>query len=145
MSKIFYYLMQVSFFKNNLCFFLSRNKKFLKARSCFSDLKIKVLKYNKKQHIPLFFYSYKVKKGDTFFKIANKINGWQSGIATINLLDSPAVSVGQEILIPSKKGVFVFDSKDYRFNNLLLATRDLAKAEKVKIKRNDRVYEFLFF
>ncbi len=28
---------------------------------------------------------------------------------------------------------------------MLLATRDLTKAEKIKIKRNDRVYEFYFF
>ncbi|ACK74805.1 LysM peptidoglycan-binding domain-containing M23 family metallopeptidase [Borreliella burgdorferi] len=146
MSKIFL-LFNAGFFFLKIIYVFSypEIKNFSRQDPVFSDLKIKVLKYNKKQYIPLFFYSYKVKKGDTFFKIANKINGWQSGIATINLLDSPAVSVGQEILIPSKKGVFVFDSKDYRFNNLLLATRDLAKAEKVKIKRNDRVYEFYFF
>ncbi len=58
--------MQVSFFKNNLCFFLSRNKNFSRQDPVFSDLKIKVLKYNKKQHIPLFFTHIKLKKGILF-------------------------------------------------------------------------------
>ncbi len=66
MSKIFYYLMQVSFFKNNLCFSYPEIKNFSRQDPVFSDLKIKVLKYNKKQYIPLFFYSYKVKKGILF-------------------------------------------------------------------------------
>ncbi|MCD2409977.1 LysM peptidoglycan-binding domain-containing protein, partial [Borreliella burgdorferi] len=96
MSKIFL-LFNAGFFFLKIIYVFSypEIKNFSRQDPVFSDLKIKVLKYNKKQHIPLFFYSYKVKKGDTFFKIANKINGWQSGIATINLLDSPAVSVGQ--------------------------------------------------
>ncbi|UPA18214.1 M23 family metallopeptidase [Borrelia puertoricensis] len=111
----------------------------------FYDLKSKIAKYNKRVQIPLFIYSYKVKEGDTFFKIANKVNGWQTSISTINLLDSPFLKAGEEILIPSKKGIFIIDNREHRFNSLLLATRDLTKAEKIKVRQNNKIYEFYFF
>ncbi|AWG43112.1 M23 family peptidase [Candidatus Borreliella tachyglossi] len=120
-------------------------KNFSNKDPIFSDLRAKISKYNKKENVPLFIYSYKVKENDTFFKIANKVNGWQASISTINLLDSPFVKAGQEILIPSKRGLFVLDNKEHRFNNLLLATRDLAKSEKIKVRRDNKIYEFYFF
>ncbi|WP_024653293.1 LysM peptidoglycan-binding domain-containing M23 family metallopeptidase [Borrelia persica] len=120
-------------------------KNFSNKDPIFYDLRRKISKYNKKENVPLFVYLYRVKGGDTFFKISNKLNGWQASIATINMLDSPSLKVGQEILLPSRKGIFVLNNKDYRFNNLLLATRDLSKAEKVKIKRNNKIYDFYFF
>ncbi|WP_040236770.1 LysM peptidoglycan-binding domain-containing M23 family metallopeptidase [Borrelia crocidurae] len=120
-------------------------KSFSNKDPVFYDLRKKIVKYNKRENVPLFIYLYRVKEGDTFFRIANKLNGWQASIATINMLDSPVLKVGQEILFPSKKGLFIFNSREYRFNNLLLATRDLKKAEKVKIKKNNKIYEFYFF
>ncbi|UPA12402.1 LysM peptidoglycan-binding domain-containing M23 family metallopeptidase [Borrelia venezuelensis] len=120
-------------------------KNFSNKDPIFYDLKSKIAKYNKRVQIPLFIYSYKVKEGDTFFKIANKVNGWQTSISTINLLDSPFLKAGEEILIPSKKGIFVIDNKEHRFNSLLLATRDLTKAEKIKVRQNNKICEFYFF
>lgn len=119
-------------------------KNFSNKDPIFYDLKSKIAKYNKRVQIPLFIYSYKVKEGDTFFKIANKVNGWQTSISTINLLDSPFLKAGKEILIPSKKGIFIIDNKEHRFNSLLLATRDLTKAEKIKVRQNNKIYEFYF-
>ncbi|AHH04638.1 hypothetical protein BmHG_00781 [Borrelia miyamotoi] len=120
-------------------------KNFSNKDPIFSDLRRKIAKYNRKESVPLFIYLYRVRESDTFFKIANKVNGWQTSISTINLLNSPFLKAGNEILIPSKKGLFILNSKEHRFNSLLLATRDLTKAEKIKVKRDNRVYEFYFF
>ncbi|AGT27704.1 LysM peptidoglycan-binding domain-containing M23 family metallopeptidase [Borrelia miyamotoi] len=120
-------------------------KNFSNKDPIFSDLRRKIAKYNRKESVPLFIYLYRVRESDTFFKIVNKVNGWQAGISTINLLNSPFLKAGKEILIPSKKGLFILNSKEHRFNSLLLATRDLTKAEKIKVKRDNKVYEFYFF
>ncbi|WKC58295.1 M23 family metallopeptidase [Borrelia sp. P9F1] len=134
-----------SFLHFNCLYSYPEIKNFSNKDPVFFDLRSKVSKYNKRENVPLFIYSYRVKKGDTFFKVANKVNGWQASIATVNLLDSPSLSEGQEILIPSKKGLYILNNKKHRFNNLLLATRDLTKAEKIKVKRDDKIYEFYFF
>ncbi|BCR22169.1 M23 family metallopeptidase [Borrelia sp. HM] len=135
------------------CFFLQLDfiysypeiKSFSNKDPIFSDLRRKIAKYNKRENVPLFIYSYTVKKSDTFFKIANKVNGWQASISTINLLNTPLLKAGKRILIPTKKGIFILNNKEYRFNSLLLATRDLTKAEKIKVKRDNTIYEFYFF
>ncbi|AHH08728.1 M23 family metallopeptidase [Borrelia anserina] len=146
MGNVAIFLVFVSFLLQfNYVYSYPEIKNFSNKDPIFCDLRAKIAKYNKRESVPLFIYSYKVKKDDTFFKIANKVNGWQASISTINLLDSPFLRIGQEILIPSKKGIFILNDKGYRFNNLLLATRDLTKAEKIKIRRNNKIYEFYFF
>ncbi|QMU99507.1 peptidoglycan DD-metalloendopeptidase family protein [Borrelia sp. A-FGy1] len=146
MNKVIFILEIIfCFLQFNYIYSYPEIKNFSNKDPIFSDLRAKISKYNRGENIPLFIYLYKVKKSDTFFKIANKVNGWQASIATINLLDSPFLSKGQEILIPNKKGLFILDNKNYRFNNLLLATRDLKKAEKIKVKRKNKIYEFYFF
>ena len=106
MNKVIFVLRIVFFFLQfNYIYSYPEIKNFSNKDPIFSDLRAKISKYNKRENVPLFIYSYKVKKNDTFFKIANKVNGWQASIATVNLLDSPFLSTGQEILIPSKKGL----------------------------------------
>ncbi|AHH14256.1 M23 family metallopeptidase [Borrelia nietonii YOR] len=143
----FVFLLEIVFFLLQFDYVYSYPviKNFSNKDPIFHDLRVKIAKYNKRESVPLFIYSYKVKEGDTFFKIANKVNGWQASISTINLLDSPFLRAGQDILIPSKKGLFIFNNKEHRFNNLLLATRDLTKAEKIKVRKNNKIYEFYFF
>ncbi|UPA16604.1 M23 family metallopeptidase [Borrelia coriaceae] len=146
MSKFAFLLLFIFLFLQFYCVYsYPFIKNFSNKDPIFYDLRAKIIKYNKRVNVPLFIYAYKVKEGDTFFKIANKVNGWQGSIATINLLDSPFLRVGQEILIPSKKGLFLINSKEHRFNSLLVATRDLTKSEKIKIRKNNKISEFYFF
>lgn len=73
--------------------------------------------------IPLNFYLYRVKKGDTLISIAARCTVAYDALATINRLASVEVNLTDKILlIPSLPALYLFESAQNDLENLLFAS-----------------------
>lgn len=100
----------------------------------------------KNQDIPIFFFKYQLQEGDTFNSLASKMNGWQASLATLNGLSNPSdLEVGREIILPTQKGIFIYDPPVGELQELLMASRHKDQAKEISFERNGEIQKVYFF
>lgn len=100
----------------------------------------------KDQEIPIFFFKYQVKEGDTFNSLSSKMNGWQASLATINGLSNPSdLSEGREIILPTQKGIFIYDPPMGELQELLMASRHKDQAQEISFEKEGELQKVYFF
>ncbi len=94
---------------------------------------------------PLIIFRYILKKDDTLFSVAARLNISIETIVTLNRFTSPNDAVeGKEILLPNMPGLFVNENPDTDLEYIIASWRRMGKnSEKVTV-RTDETVKFFF-
>ena len=91
------------------------------------------------------YIEYKVKKGDSLYKIANKYNTSVSNLLSLNNLSSANLKIGQVIKIPNKDSKYIVKSGDslYSIAKKFNTSVDVLKKKNNLVSNNLKVNQIL--